>query len=259
MLLKDLLQLLHTISLEAGTSMPLLVGGAVRDKVLGKLQQSFSDIDITNGDKTISHLAKEFSIKLNHIIPAVTKQAQDGHISVFIKNLKIDFSSNFNVPGIENILIKQGISNPTDMQKEIYSRDFFCNTLLMSLDFRKIKDLTNQGIKDIGDKKIKTCLSPDLTFKFNTNRIIRSIYLSAKLDFDVDPSIIEWVRQNPRYLSNSERVYLSKNIDKALTYNPDRTIYLINKMNIWNYIPITTLLEPYFRNQTFKEMVNVPK
>lgn len=248
-----LLKLLFQVSQETGASHPLIVGGAPRDKVVGNLKQSFNDIDITTGDRTVFPLAKEFGIKLKKHLPIIMKQALDGHISIYLPELKIDFSSNFKVPGIEQILIKKGIK-PTEMQQELYSRDFFCNTLLMSLDFKKVKDLTGEAIKDIENKRIRTCLTPELTFKFNTNRIIRTVYLSAKLNFDVSQDIIDWVKVNPSYMLKSETEYLQKNIDKALEYDADRTIYLLDKMDLWDHVPITSALEPHFRNRTIKSL-----
>ena len=104
----------------------------------------------------------------------------------------------------------------------------------------------------IKNKKIRTCLTPDLTFKYNTNRIIRSIYLAAKLDFEVSSDIIEWIKANPTYLLKSETEYLQKNIDKALEYDADKIVYLIDKMALWDYVPVTRALEPHFRKRSIK-------
>jgi tRNA nucleotidyltransferase/poly(A) polymerase len=251
MSLSLLLKLLFEISQETGASHPLIVGGAPRDKVVGNLKQAFNDIDITTGDSTVFPLAKEFGIELKKHLPIIMKQALDGHITIYMPELKIDFSSNFKVPGIEKILVQKGIK-PTEMQQELYSRDFFCNTLLMSLDFKKIKDLTGEALKDIEKKQIRTCLTPDLTFKYNTNRIIRTIYLSAKLNFDVAPDVMSWIKSNPNYMLKSETEYLQKNIDKALEYDADRTVYLLDKMALWDYVPVTATLEPHFRNRSIK-------
>jgi hypothetical protein len=102
--LKNILHLIYNVSIINGTSKPLIVGGAVRDKIAGNLYRDLNDIDITNGDNSIFILAKEFGIKLAKYTPCLTKQSQDGHFSVYTSNLKIDFSSNFNVPNIKEIL-----------------------------------------------------------------------------------------------------------------------------------------------------------
>jgi tRNA nucleotidyltransferase/poly(A) polymerase len=120
----------------------------------------------------------------------------------------------------------------------------------MSLDFKKIKDMTGEAVKDINDKKIRTCLTPDLTFKYNTKRIIRVIYLACKLGFDIEPSIIDWIRSNPHYLREVSANYISKNIESSMIYDPDRTAYLINEMRLWKYITISESLLPYYMKHT---------
>lgn len=257
MSLKTLLKLLYDTSVKEGTSQPLIVGGLVRDRVLGNLQKSFNDVDITTGDASVFNLAKEFSIVLRKQMPIVTKQAADGHVSLYLKDFKMDFSSNFRTPNIDKILYDKLFKKPSEMEKELYSRDFFCNTLLMSLDFKRIKDITGQGIDDLNNKIIRTCLSPDLTFIYNTNRIIRVVYLSAKLGFDVEPSIIEWIKKNPKYIMKSEASYLSKNINKSLSIDADRTVYLIDKMDMWKYLPVTEELTPYYSKKMSRRSLNV--
>ena len=96
-------------------------------------------------------------------------------------------SSNFNTPNITELLVKQGIKEPTDLQREMYSRDFTCNALLLDLDLKTVIDPTKQGVKDIHAKVIRTCLAPEITLTANKNRVVRAIYLAAKLDFDLDP------------------------------------------------------------------------
>ena len=253
MLLKSVLQLLNQVSVRQDKKMPaMIVGGIPRDKVAGQASK-INDVDITTGNNT-QHLAKEFSIELHKHIPLLTKQADDGHISIYMSGLKIDFSSNFNIPNIAKILHSQGIT-PTPLMRETYSRDFFCNTLLMSLDLRKITDITHQAIPDIKNKIIRTCLTPDLTFKYNTNRIIRTIYLAAKLDFNVEPQIIEWIKKNPQYLKQSETSYISKNLEKAAKYDPDKTSYLLEKMELWDHIPITSGIYELYNKRTVREYV----
>lgn len=236
----------------------VIVGGLVRDRVLGNLKNTFSDIDITTGTNT-QYLAKDFAMELRKLMPVKTKTAIDGHVSLYLRDFKIDFSSNFRTPNIKKILQIKGIQNPTEMEQELYSRDFFINTLLMSLDFKKVKDITGHGIEDLNNKIIRTCLTPELTFKYNTNRIIRVVYLAAKLGFDVEPSIIEWISNNPKYIMQSENSYLSKNINKSLLLDADRTVYLINKMNMWKFIPITQELAPYYSKTMSRENFNVAR
>src|SRR5271170_496004 len=158
MKLRDLLTLMYKIHTDRGVSLPYVTGGTPRDKLLGIIKKEVSDLDITTGDKTIHNLAVEFALELKKKYTIESKQMDDGHTSVFIGDFKVDFSSNFEAPNIDELLYKKGIKNPSDMQREMFSRDFTCNALLMTLDLKKIKDPTKLGLEDIKKRLLKTCL-----------------------------------------------------------------------------------------------------
>lgn len=227
------------------SSQPYICGGTPRDKYMGHLE-NISDLDITTGDKTVDYLSQEFFAALVKEYNVTRKTMEDGHSSIYLGSFKMDFSSNFNVPNIDAILNKMGIAKPTEMQKEMYSRDLTCNALLFSLDLKQLLDPTNQGFKDIKDKKIKTCLSPKITLTTNRNRVARVIYLACKLDFDVDDSIINFVSKNPQTVNISTPKGLSEKLDEAFTRDPDKASFLITKMNLWNYISVTEKIYPYY-------------
>lgn len=244
--LRQILDLLDSVGHKADMNI-FIVGGLPRDRLLGKIKD-IADIDVCSS-QPLSVVAKEFSIQLAKTTPNIAKTALDGHVSVFTSgSLKIDFSSNFINPGVEQFLSTKNIKN-TPWTREVFSRDFFLNTLLMSLDFKKIKDITGEAVKDLDNKIIRTCLTPELTFKYNVNRIIRTIYLACKLDFTIQPDIITWIKKNPQYISQCTQEYLTKNINKSLKFDADKTAYLIEQMDLWDYLPITKALVPYYQKR----------
>jgi tRNA nucleotidyltransferase/poly(A) polymerase len=250
MKLKELLHLMENIAANGDISPIKICGGIPRDRLLGITPDKVSDLDITTGDKTIHNLAKEFSLELSKHYKIESKKMNDGHTSIFIGDFKVDFSSNFIVPGINIMLAKQGIKKSTDMQREMFSRDFTCNALLMSLDLKKIQDPTKRGIDDIKKRILKTCLPPEITLRSNPNRIIRVFYLAAKLDFNVDPEIIQWITDNKQYIKDLDPGYIKTNIDKGLDKNPERLVHLLDKTNIWDAISITDKLYPYYAKRS---------
>src|SRR5271170_2314735 len=157
MKLRDILALMYKIHTDRGVSLPYICGGTPRDKLLKLLKNEVSDLDITTGDKTVHNLATEFALDLKKNYTIKSKQMDDGHTSVFIGDFKVDFSSNFVVPHVDEFLNHKGVKNPTDMQREMFSRDFTCNSLLMTLDLKKIKDPTKLGLEDIKKKVLRTC------------------------------------------------------------------------------------------------------
>ena len=245
MKLKELLQKLEDVQKKIGTSEPYLCGGTPRDRYMGRLD-NISDLDITTGDKTVGYLATEFGTELAKKYNITNRSHDDGHNSIYIGNFKIDFSSNFNAPNIKNILKNVGIKNSTDMQDEMFSRDFTCNALLLSTDLKNVIDPTHNGFNDIKNKIIKTCLSPEITLTTNKNRVIRSIYLASKLDFDIDKSIIEYVIKNPETIKISSYKGLVGKLNDAFRKDADKAAYYIGKMNLWPHIPITEIVRPYY-------------
>lgn len=242
MKLSQLLSLIEKIADDKGISAPYIVGGVPRDKVMGKLFE-LSDIDLTTGDEGIKYLAKELAIKLG--ANANYQVMPDGHARITIGTLKLDFSSNFRAPNIETILKGMGIKNPSEIQQELYSRDFTCNTLLMSLNLKEIQDPTGLAVGDIKKRILKTCLKPEITLGIDNRRVVRIIYLSAKLQFEVDPEIIAWVKDNPESIANVRPQYLIKKLTKALKYDKEKTVSLLDQMGLWPHIPPLKELLPY--------------
>lgn len=245
MKLRELLSIMKIVQQNIGASEPYICGGVPRDKYLKRLD-NISDLDITTGDKSVDYLSRQFAEKLQTKYNITRKSMEDGHSTIYIGNLKVDFSSNFNTPNINTILINTGIKNPTEMQKEMFSRDFTCNALLLSLDLKNIIDPTHKGFNDIKNKKIKTCLSPEVTLTTNKNRVVRAIYLASKLEFDIDNSIIEFVKKNPNSVKISTTKSLTDKLNIAFQRDADRASFFITKMNLWNYVPITEIMYQYY-------------
>lgn len=251
MKLRDLLGEMSKIATTNDLSTPFIVGGCPRDKFLGKLEE-ISDIDITTGDASIEYLVKEMGIFLNKNYNFHLKKMPTGYTTLTLGNLKMDFSSNFLTPNIEQILTRMNIKNPTSMQKELFSRDFTCNTLLLAMDLKEILDETKLAIPDLKKKIIKTCLSPEITLTANKNRVVRAIYLASKLDFDIDASIIEWVKKYPDSVRFASDHTLREKLDKAMKLNPERAVYFLDKMGLWTKIPITEALHPHYMKRIGK-------
>ncbi len=207
--------------------------------------EKLDDVDLTTGDDNIHYVAKEASIAFRG--PGVDyKLLDDGHAQIIIDGFKLDFSSNYNIPGIKNMLIKAGLEEPTSMQLELYSRDFTCNALLMTLDLKTITDPTGLGIKDIKAKLLRTCLPAAITLGNDNKRVVRIIYLAAKLGFEVDKEIISWVKVNPESLTKgSTSQYVIKKLKKACESDLNKTVKLIGEMNLWPFVPVIDELVPY--------------
>lgn len=243
MKLSELLLNIDKLGQSKGLSPCKIVGGLARDKVLNRTKE-INDVDLTTGDGGIHYLAKECSIVMRS--PSLKYFVMpDGHARITIQDFKLDFSSNFRIPNIDEILKTMNIESPSEMVKELYSRDFTCNTLLMSMDLKNIEDPIGRGVSDINDKVLKTCLVPDITLGQDHKRVARIIYLSAKLGFEVDKEILNWVKEHPETLTDCKQDYLAKKLTKALNYNKDITLHLLDSLGLWPYVPATEAFIPF--------------
>lgn len=242
MKIKQLLETISSIAIKNQLSTPYVVGGVPRDKVLHRVNE-IADIDITTGDDTVHAFASE----LVKIIPtAKVKTFPDQHSQAIVDGVKIDFSSNFRVPGVQQMLQHAGLSNPSNMQCELYSRDFTCNTLLLSMDLKYILDPTGLGIRDINDKVIRTCLPAQLTLGSQPKRVIRAIYLAVKLGFELDDEIVQWVRKYPESIAAANSKTISEKLNKSIAIDKEKTMALIDNLGVRKHIPMTPSLIKYF-------------
>lgn len=243
---KEILSRIALLAKNKGLSEPFIVGGIPRDMVLNQINK-IDDIDITTGDNDSHQLSRLAYQELKPYFPnhIFYKTMEDGHSQLGLNRIKLDFSSNYRTPGIQRIL-QQAKANDSEMMQELMSRDFTCNILLMTLDLKNIKDLTGLGIKDINKKLLRTPLPPYITLTFNKKRIVRILYLAAKLGFEVEPDIISWVKNHPEAITDGVKPkYISKMLQKAMGYDADRTVKLLDKMGLWRVIPPTEKLMPY--------------
>ncbi len=240
MILGDLLSLITTVAKDKGISVPFIVGGTPRDKVMGRLDH-ISDLDITNGDASIHSLAKEIAIKLGK---TATYLKFEDHSTVRVDKVKLDFSSNFMSPEVKGRMERAGLKNPSPMLMELYSRDFTVNTLLMTMDLKTIKDPTGMAIKDINKKLIRTCLPAPITLRDDPKRIVRSIYLGAKLGFELDKEIINFVHKYPDMINQAKPEFVTRKLVQAYNYNKETAYKLLDQLGLWKKVKINKQFLP---------------
>ena len=179
MKLDELLSIITKVAKDNNISQPFMVGGVPRDRIIGVRDKvtGIKDIDITTGNEGSVLLAKAVA---NSLPDSIYRTYDDKHSSVDFMGVHIDFSSNFIAPGIEEELRKMGIKDVDQMKLELYSRDFTMNTLLESLDFTSIYDLTGEAIGDIRANLIKCPVDPKISIGNDPRRILRAIKFSIK-------------------------------------------------------------------------------
>jgi tRNA nucleotidyltransferase/poly(A) polymerase len=233
MKLADLFKLITQTEQQASLSTPYLVGGMVRDIYLKRFN-AIKDIDLTCGDKTSDALGQKMLEKL----PSATyTKFGDGHGRLTFGSFNIDFSSNYNVPNIDGELRKLGVNRANSLEREMFSRDFTVNALLMPLDMSRIIDVTGRGIADLNRKQIETCLAPEVTLANDPRRIVRIVYLCSKLSFAPSQRIVDWVNKNKQAVASVDKQYAKDKLNKAIEVNPKFAFELLDKLGMKGFVP----------------------
>ena len=245
------LYLLKSLAEKNNLNEPFIVGGIPRNDLLKGVHE-IHDIDITTGDVGVHTLAKEFAHDIGK-----TPKHHNNHYSVTHNDVRFDFSKNFKYPNIETLLKVKGMDNPTELEKETYSRDFTINTLLKKIDADEIIDLTGRGKQDIHNLVLECPLDCKESFKYSPDRILRAFYFKAKYGFEFSVNVDAALSSAPELVKNINPRHAKEMINKIVRED-NEIIEDLSKYGILSYIPITKYLTKILlqRNQLLSVMDN---
>lgn len=163
-----------------------LVGGSVRDLLLGKVPKDF-DVATNATPTQIKSLFRNGRIigrrfKLVHVI--------------FHRDIIEVATFRGNEEGVEanqltnerGMLIRDNVYGTLD--EDALRRDFTVNCLYYNIDDASIADFTG-GVKDIENRIIRMIGSPETRYQEDPVRMLRAIRFSAKLHFELAPETAE--------------------------------------------------------------------
>lgn len=156
------------------------VGGCVRDLLLGTLPKDF-DIATTARPRQIKRLIKNCFIIGRRFRLVLAKDGEDQfEICTFRRSPSPEEEIHLDISD-DNLF---GTS-----KQDAYRRDFTMNALFYDPIANQVIDPTNQGLKDIKDRKINIIGDPDVRLPEDPIRILRAIRFSHKNNCKISPQL----------------------------------------------------------------------
>jgi len=239
MALRDLLREIDELARINKISKPFIVGGVSRDRVIGKKTETINDIDLTTGNGDAVKLA---SLLANKFPESKLRSYDDGHVALNISGIRIDFSSNFNVPGIQEILIKMGVKDITSMKMELYSRDFTMNTLLEDLSLENTYDLTKNGISDINARIVRCPIDPNITIGVDPRRILRAIKYALKFDFAIENRLKETMLERRKSIATLPKRFVQDRMNEIVRIDNEKGLEMLIEFKLLPVVPLTKVI-----------------
>jgi poly(A) polymerase len=198
-----------------------LIGGFVRDKILGRDTKDADIVCAGDGIALAMATAKQFKP-----VPHVNyfKNFGTAHIKV---NLTGDAGTAFDIEFVgarkesyEYHSRKPSVV-PGTIEDDQNRRDFTINALAISLnknDFGKLVDPFN-GVKDLENKIIQTPLAPLQTFSDDPLRMMRAVRFASQLGFTIEEKTFQAIKDNAYRINIISQERITDELNKIILSN----------------------------------------
>lgn len=226
-------QLIKTVTKKYSSAKIYLVGGSVRDKLIGRKIKDFdvliAGVPADKLEKTLNKLGatklvgKSFgvykwrsnsddkpAVQIDIALPRRERAKMTGRRRDF------EIQSDYNLP------IKDDLSR----------RDFTVNAIAFDFCLKKYIDPFG-GRTDIRAKLIKTVGQPENRFAEDYSRIFRAMRLACQLNFKIEQKTWDAIKKNISHVKKITTEIMAAEIVKSLCANPLRAAELFDSSGLW--------------------------
>lgn len=174
-----------------------LVGGAVRDQLLGK--------EAKDWDLTTNALPQQVIKLFKHVIPTGIKH---GTVTIIFKGYQVEVTT-YRVDGkYTDGRRPDKISFSPSIEEDLKRRDFTINSIAFNLNKKELFD-PNKGLDDLREKKIRAIGISQERFNEDGLRSIRACRFAAQLNFTVTPKTFDGIVATKHRIPglSKERIY----------------------------------------------------
>jgi tRNA nucleotidyltransferase/poly(A) polymerase len=215
----DALKVLYR--LREGSHIAYLVGGSVRDLLLGRRPKDF-DIGTSAHPSQVKKLFRNCWI--------IGRRFRLAHVKFGSKVIEVATFRRQLAPGEE--VVSDGVPAPDPTttegrhlihhdntfgtpEEDAFRRDFTINALAYDISDFSVIDYTG-GLDDLGSRIVRSIGDPEVRIHEDPVRMLRAVALASRLDFTIDPPLAAAIRKHRREIATSSPPRLIEEYYKIL-------------------------------------------
>ena len=208
-----------------------LVGGFVRDLLLGKESKDMDVVVVGDGLALADELARSLKIK------TVVKYQEFGTAMIPMKDIVLEI-----VTARKEVYQKDSRKPKvqiTNLDEDLKRRDFTINTLAVSVNDDSFGEFIDpfKGLRDIKDERIVTPMDPRETFFEDPLRMLRAIRFACQLSFHIETNTFEAIKKYAVRIQIISKERIRDEFLKIIaSQKPSRGINLLYDSGLMEYL-----------------------
>ena len=243
-----------------------LVGGGVRDLLLGRRPKDF-DIGTSAHPYQIKKLFRNCWIigrrfRLAHVKfgdKAIEVATFRQHIPIGDADSAADAATEGELPDVADVETNRDLLIHRDNtfgtpEEDAFRRDFTINALFYDIADHSIIDYVG-GLRDIDARVIRSIGDPNARFQEDPVRMLRAVVLAARLDFALDPPVVEAIVAHRHRLALAAPARLIEEYYKVLRSGyAEKTFLALAEHRLLE--PITPELQEHANDEGFLDALD---
>jgi putative nucleotidyltransferase with HDIG domain len=169
--------------LRAGGHQAYLVGGCVRDLLIGRTPKDFDVATDARPDRVTELFERSEQVGAHFGVVLVRENTSQVEVATFRSDASYSDGRRPDAVRFE-----------TDPRQDVLRRDFTINALLLDPDTNQILDFVG-GQEDLRRHVIRAIGEPELRFREDHLRLIRAVRFAARLGFEIEPDTMAALRR----------------------------------------------------------------